>query len=224
MSSSTRTSPLFPLNTVLFPRMALPLRIFEPRYVKMVDECVKRDSVFGVVLIKEGTEVGAPAVPHRVGTTARILGVEKKGRGLQHITTVGEERFRVRRVLREKPYLVGEIETFPLERIEAPEVEVLIEGHLGLLSVYLELLSQVTEVEIRLQHSPNSPQAVAYFIAMLLQLSLPAKQRLLSIADLPTLLHEEAGLLRGDITALDVMLRGQELIDSGGTVVSFSEN
>ena len=55
--------PIFPLGTVLFPGSALPLRVFEARYVDMTRECMKTGSPFGVCLIKEGAEVGSPAVP-----------------------------------------------------------------------------------------------------------------------------------------------------------------
>jgi Lon protease-like protein len=193
--------------------MTLPLRIFEPRYLQMIDECVKGDSSFGVVLIKDGQEVGGAAVPHEVGTVARILGVEKKARGQLHITTVGEERFRVRRILRTKPYLVGEVEPFPMEKQDAPEIGVLIGGEIDLLSVYLDLLSQVSTVQIQLQRSLDDPETLAYFIAMLLQVPLSLKQSLLAAADLPTLLEQEATLLRADVTALTILLHSEEVLE-----------
>src|SRR5262249_50490638 len=64
--------PLFPLNTVLFPGGRLPLRIFEQRYMEMEKACLRERSPFGVCLIREGREVGAPAIPADVGTLARI--------------------------------------------------------------------------------------------------------------------------------------------------------
>ena len=56
---------LFPLNIILFPGMDLPLKIFEERYKLLIQECIEEDSPFGVVLIKDGLEVGGPARPHR---------------------------------------------------------------------------------------------------------------------------------------------------------------
>jgi Lon protease-like protein len=64
--------PLFPLQAVLFPGSLLPLRIFEARYMDMAKECLKADTPFGVCLIREGEEVGAPALPEPVGCLARI--------------------------------------------------------------------------------------------------------------------------------------------------------
>ena len=216
--------PLFPLNVVLFPRMTLPLRIFEPRYLQMVDACVRGDAMFGVVCIKEGQEVGGPAIPYGVGTTARIIDVEKKSPDLLHITAVGQQRFQVRRVVSEEPYLVGEIESYPMEKVDAPEVGALVDGEIALLSVYLDLLSRVSEVQVRMQQSPDTPEAMAYFIAMLLQVPLSVKQWLLSVADLPTLLHEESALLRGGVKALTIVLRGQDIVDNERSASFFSMN
>ena len=86
---------LFPLNTVLYPGGPLPLQIFEPRYLAMVSECLREDRPFGVCLIASGTEAGAPAVPHGLGTTARIVDWSQNANGLLAITAVGEQRFRV---------------------------------------------------------------------------------------------------------------------------------
>ena len=69
--------PLFPLNVVLFPGMSLPLHIFEERYKAMIGACSEHDTPFGVLLIKEGQEVGDPAEPFQVGTTARITEVQQ---------------------------------------------------------------------------------------------------------------------------------------------------
>jgi len=205
--------PLFPLNTVLFPGMTLPLQIFESRYQQMLDDCLSTEPIFGVTFIKEGVEVGGSALPHKVGTTARILGVEKKAKGLWHITTVGEERFRLRGILHEKPYLVGQMEPFPLAAVDAPEVRPLAERGTKLLAAYLQLLSQAIGAEIKLQRPPGDPASVAYLTAMLLQVTLPVKQRLLAIADLPSLLREEAALLNSESKALSVMIHA---LNTGG--------
>ena len=80
---------LFPLHTVLFPGMALPLHIFEPRYRQLVDHCLETNSAFGVVLIQSGREVGGPAIPHTIGTTARITAAERLPDGGLNIEAVG---------------------------------------------------------------------------------------------------------------------------------------
>lgn len=86
---------LFPLHTVLFPGGLLPLRIFEPRYMQMVSACLRGDEPFGVCLIREGKEVGAPAVPHSVGCLARIAQWDMQQLGVLNIVARGERRFRI---------------------------------------------------------------------------------------------------------------------------------
>ena len=87
--------PLFPLHTVLFPGGLLPLRVFEPRYMEMVSTCLRANEPFGVCLIREGREVGAPAVPHSVGCLARIVQWDMQQLGVLTIVARGERRFRI---------------------------------------------------------------------------------------------------------------------------------
>ena len=89
--------PLFPLNDmVLFPGMKLPPQIFEERCEEMIVRCSEAGSPFGVLLIKEGQEVGEPAEPCTIGTTARISQVQRLEDGRMNILTEGERRFRVK--------------------------------------------------------------------------------------------------------------------------------
>jgi Lon protease-like protein len=89
------TIPIFPLGTVLFPGSMLPLRIFEVRYMDMAKACLRDGSVFGVCLIREGQEVGAPAVPEAVGCTARIAECDVEELGILKVKAEGLERFRI---------------------------------------------------------------------------------------------------------------------------------
>ena len=87
--------PLFPLNAVLFPGGALPLRIFEPRYLDMISDSMKSESGIGVILIKDGHEAGAAAKVHEFGTISYISYWHKRNDGMLGITLKGEQRFRV---------------------------------------------------------------------------------------------------------------------------------
>jgi uncharacterized protein len=105
--------PLFPLRTVLFPEGPLPLRIFEPRYLDMVSECLKNDGSFGVLLIRDGSETGA-ATTYDVGTLARITDWYQGNDGLLGITAIGTQRFRLLKADRRQNNLqVGQIEVLP---------------------------------------------------------------------------------------------------------------
>lgn len=87
---------VFPLHSVLFPGGRLPLKLFEQRYLEMAKTCLKENAPFGVCLIREGAEVGAPAMPHDVGTLARIASWDMPQLGVLHIVALGERRFRIR--------------------------------------------------------------------------------------------------------------------------------
>src|SRR5712691_9382458 len=121
MSEVERALPLFPLEqVVLFPGMSLPMHIFEERYKVMIGACQVTDQLFGVLLIKSGSEVGAPAQPERVGCTARMLRIDRLPDGRMTILTIGETRFRLLGPARVMPegYLVGDVRHLP----DAPAV------------------------------------------------------------------------------------------------------
>jgi Lon protease-like protein len=128
---------------------------------------------------------------------------------------VGEERFLLHEVSHDKPYLVGDIEPFPLEGSESLRVEALFDAELVLLMAYLELISQANKVDIQLQQAVAGPTEMAYLVAALLQVPLAVKQELLATADLGKMMEREVALLQAEITALTVMLRGEELLQDG---------
>ena len=65
--------PIFPLDLVLFPNQELPLRIFEPRYKQMIDDCMLSNKEFGVCLINSEKTVSNWQAPHTIGTIAKII-------------------------------------------------------------------------------------------------------------------------------------------------------
>jgi Lon protease-like protein len=111
--------PLFPLHTVLAPGIALPLHIFEERYRIMVRHCLEGSSPFGVVLIREGTEVVRPGGTQSlsiagVGTLAEIREASRYTDGRFDLLAVGTSRFLVREVRTDvEPYLVAEVDAYP---------------------------------------------------------------------------------------------------------------
>lgn len=108
---SLESLPLFPLHTVLFPGGVLPLRIFEPRYLDLVSDCLRNDQGFGVCLISAGQEVGAAAEAYQVGTSARIQDWDNTPEGLLAVTVRGERRFRILRLeVRADQLSVAEVE------------------------------------------------------------------------------------------------------------------
>ena len=99
-----RRLPMFPLGTVLFPHALLPLRVFEPRYLEMVGECMDGDHEFGVVLIERGSEVGGGDQRFDTGSVARILRVAELEGGHLAVAAAGIRRIRVAEWLPDDPY------------------------------------------------------------------------------------------------------------------------
>jgi Lon protease-like protein len=118
----TDTIPLFPLNTVLFPGGPLPLRIFEPRYLDMISQCLKDDSDFGVILILSGSEIGDAKLAS-VGTLGRIIDWYQGSDGILGVTAMGVRRYRIDAVNRQENGLyLGDVEFVASEpRVPLPE-------------------------------------------------------------------------------------------------------
>ena len=107
----TRTLPMFPLGSVLFPHAALPLHVFEPRYRALVEQCLAApEPEFGVVLIERGSEVGGGDTRFDVGTVARIIEIGEYPDGRYALVTVGTARLRVHAWLDDDPYPRADVE------------------------------------------------------------------------------------------------------------------
>ncbi|MGI9615581.1 MAG: LON peptidase substrate-binding domain-containing protein [Acidimicrobiales bacterium] len=113
--------PQFPLGTVLFPTMVLPLHIFEPRYREMAEQVTTGDGMFGVTLIERGSEVGGSEQRTDFGTLAKVVDSERLDDGRWALIAVGAERFRIERWLPDDPYPVAEISLWPDEDDAAVE-------------------------------------------------------------------------------------------------------
>ncbi len=178
-SRSITTIPLFPLNTVLFPEGMLPLRIFEPRYLDMVSECMRNDSGFGVCLIRDGSEVGEAASCYEIGTLARIIDFDSQTDGLLGITAKGYDRFRiVQRRIRSNQLLEGDVEFINENDTEDLPVE------FQLLSDLLRRIVEKFELPYKSEHERFMEAGwVGCRLAELLPLDASDKQMLLEIDD-----------------------------------------
>ena len=98
---NTKVIPIFPLDLVLFPRQELPLRIFEPRYKQLVDDCMLGDGQFGVCLIDGNNSLNGWSSPKLVGTVAKILKCKdtKLDGSELHIETVGRNSFKIQKII-----------------------------------------------------------------------------------------------------------------------------
>jgi len=197
-----RWLPLFPLKMVLFPGMLLPLRVFEQRYRLLVNRCLSQHVPFGVVLIRQGEEVGATAMPYDVGTTAYIMRHELRDDGQVSLVTVGRRRFRILKIREEAAYLEGLIRFFPDWAEMEPVSPTLVQQLNDLLERYAVVLAEAEHTALRLLARPQSPPVLAYYLAAALQVPNEEKQELLTIADLGDMLSKEREYLRREIALL----------------------
>lgn len=167
--------PLFPLNAVLFPGGSLPLRIFEPRYLDMISECMKSESGIGVVLIKDGHESGAAAEVHEFGTISYISYWHKRNDGILGITLTGEQRFRVLSTeIKANQLTIAEVELLP--GFEASEKEYDAEQFIKLLK---QIVAQLEPPYTTMTKYYDDMDWVSARLIELLPLQLSDKQKML---------------------------------------------
>lgn len=178
---------------MLFPGGRLPLRIFEQRYMEMAKACLRDNSPFGVCLIKQGKEVGEPALPVGVGCLARIAEWDMPQLGVLQVSARGESRIRILSHRAQADGLVrATIELLP-EEGDAPVPEAL--------GRYVKLLERVMEQHPALLERPQRLDSSAWVsarLAELLPLPLDAKQALL-----------ETGNGRARLEKLDALVRAE---------------
>ena len=167
------------------------MRLFEQRYLGMASQCLKQSTPFGVCLIRDGREVGGPAVPAEVGTLARIVEWDMPQLGVLHVIAQGESRFRI---------LERHVEKSGLQRARvellAEEADAAVPEHCR---ACVRLLERVIEQQAGLLPEPHRLDSCAWVsarLAELLPLPLAAKQELLEMGNLLARLERVNALLR----------------------------
>jgi Lon protease-like protein len=186
---------LFPLSGVLFPFGRVPLKIFEPRYLDLVRDCMKSSSPFGVVWIRRGAEVvqrgrAAPELGD-YGTCAHIVDWDQLPNGLLGITIEGAQRFELMDThTRPNGLVVGQVELQP-----AVMPTPLSADWLSLLDVLRSLETHPHVERMKLRVDYNDAWQVAYTLTQLLPLDEALKYELLGLDSVEALLAQLHGLL-----------------------------
>ncbi|WP_371482235.1 LON peptidase substrate-binding domain-containing protein [Kitasatospora sp. NBC_00315] len=241
----TERLPLFPLNSVLYPGLVLPLNVFEERYRRLVADLLAQPEDeprrFGVLAIKDGREVSpvreseGPAGPldglgtvtgdplealHHIGCVADVASVQPQPDGRYELLVTGTTRFWLRSVDTGGPYLTGEIETIEEEPGEGAGA--LAAGVERAFRTYQKRLAGAREASIAgEQELPADPQVLSYLVAAASVFDTPVKQQLLACPDTAQRLTMELELLRRE-TAVLAWLPSLPAVDL--TRQSFSPN
>lgn len=171
--------PLFPLNTVLFPGGILPLKVFEPRYVDLVSDCMKQGKSFGVNLIRTGQETGSPADPEPVGCLASITDWDMPELGILQIRVTGGQRFFAENMLAEPDGLI-------LARAQFIAAEAPLElpaKHRACADMLRRIIDHLGHERFQTPFQYDDAVWVGYRLAELLPLKRSARQNMLEMND-----------------------------------------
>lgn len=202
----TETIPLFPLGSVLFPGMLLPLNVFEDRYRVLMGELLTSEPDerrFGVVAIRQGLEVGPDAIGalYEIGCVAEVREVTEEPDGHFDLLVSGGDRFRLVSVdTTSRPYLLGEVEMLPAEPPAGQEEQALA-GRVGpLFDDYMSALAATQGAQVAQHTLPADPVVLSYLVASTALLTLEDRQSLLEADDTAGRLRRAARLLRRETT------------------------
>jgi uncharacterized protein len=206
----TERLPLFPLNTVLFPGVVMPLHIFEDRYRSLVRDLIALppDSAreFGVVAIKVGYEVGERGVQtiQRTGCAALVTEVTANPDGTFEIIVVGRRRFHVESLDPSQEYLSADVEWLPDADADDSRADVreAADTARGLFEIYRDLVLNLRGEDVLEGETPADPVDLSYTLAAALVLNLAERQSLLEAPDVTARLHLGTGMMRSELAAI----------------------
>jgi Lon protease-like protein len=188
--------------------MPLQLHVFEKRYQQLVQDCLKTDRQFGVVLIQRGSEALGPLPePYSVGCSAHIMDIKPLSQGRLNLMVVGRERIRIHSFERQSaPYLIGKVEPYPLKygdmqsfKNEAAHMRPRIEQ-------YKRLLVQMSDLHKEPEPLPGEDEMIGYLAAILLQAPLQDKQALLEAESAIEQLTILDGILNRELPLMKALL------------------
>jgi Lon protease-like protein len=201
---------MFPLGSVLFPSMVLPLHVFEPRYQQLVHDCIEGEPEFGVVLIERGNEVGGGDQRTAVGTIARIVEAAPFEDGRWAIGCVGTQRIRVIRWLDDDPYPRAEVQDWDEPADDGENQAELLDRLASTtqavrrsLALHTELGDSTTAATVELS---DEPVLATYQLAAVGPFGPADRQRLLEAPDALARLDQLSALTLDDLDYLRMRL------------------
>jgi uncharacterized protein len=197
--------PLFPLSTVLFPGMRLPLHIFEERYRQLVADLLTgpEPRQFGIIAIRKGRETGIEGVTalYDIGCVATVRQIAEREDGRYDLQTVGAQRFRLLSLDRSLPYFQGEIEPLAEETGDPAMAAPLAQRVQAAFRGYLNALADRGGT-ISVASLPDEPELLSYVVGAAMIIDLPDRQALLAAPDTVYRLKTERSLLTRETAML----------------------
>jgi uncharacterized protein len=197
--------PLFPLGTVLYPGLLLPLHIFEDRYRQLVRDLVEGPEPrrFGVIAIREGRETDmADVLLHEIGCTATLRRISERDDGRFDLVTVGTDRFRLIALDRSRPYLQAEVDFLPEDSGDPAAAGVAVQAVQRAFRAYIDALNARGATQVSVPDLPAEPVSLSYLVAASVIADLPDRQVLLAKPDALRRLTAERALLSRETSML----------------------
>ena len=202
----SETLPLFPLGTVLYPGLLLPLNIFEERYRELVRDLLDGPEPrrFGIIAIRKGRETGVDGISalYQIGCVATVREVAEQDDGRYHLVTVGTQRFRLASLDKSRPYLQGEVDLLEEEVGDEAAAGLAVHAVQRGFHGYVEALASRESVEVTVPELPDEPVLLSYLVAASMILDLSVRQDLLAEPDAERRLGAERALLARETTML----------------------
>jgi uncharacterized protein len=202
----SETLPLFPLGTVLYPGLLLPLHIFEDRYRQLVRDLLDGPEPrrFGVIAIRKGRETGVAGISslHEIGCTATLRRVAEHDDGRFDLVTVGSQRFRLLELDDSRPYLQGEVDLLAEDAGDEAAAGVAAEAVRRGFRGYLDALTARGATQVSVPDLPADPVQLSYLVAASVIIDLGDQQALLAEPDAAARLAAERALLSREATML----------------------
>ncbi len=175
--------PIFPLNTVLFPGVPMPLRIFEERYLRMLADRTPNDPAFAVALIESGEEVGGTPRFHDVGTTARLVSINSISPSRIDIVVVGDQRVRISSEDWERGYAVAATEDVPDVAHDLVETARVAAAARNAYGTFVRGVARLVDLRFKSPELSQDPSAISFEIASRLPLHTWEQQAILVDTD-----------------------------------------
>jgi uncharacterized protein len=195
----SKTMPLFPLGTVLYPGLVLPLHIFEERYRQLVGDLLAgpEPREFGVIAIRKGRETGVEGVSalYEIGCAAALRQVARHDDGRFDVVVVGTQRFRLLGLDQSRPYLQGAIEPLPEETGDEAAAALVARAVQRAFRDYLDVLATQGGARVDVPDLPDEPVLLSYLVAASIIVDLSDRQVMLAEPDAASRLAAERTLL-----------------------------
>lgn len=207
MSGRLIQIPLFPLNTVTFPGLTLPLHVFEDRYRRMLTDLEALDGPehlrFAVTAIREGYEVGEAGVRslYQIGTIVQISDLTWRGDGAADIQVTALSRVRITDTHEEHPYLTAEVEALP-DHMAGPEAVSLASLARATFAEYRAELTEIRGSDVLTGALPTDPEILSYCLAATTLLPVRERQLLLEAPGPEERLGRVIDTLRSEVGAM----------------------